>query len=144
MDLLVALDQSEPAQEALEYAARAHPDADVTAVHAINPIDVLQGDEGMYGGYEGHAYEELVESQREAAEELFADAREVVADRDVSLATETVVGHPAREIVSFAEERGSDHVFVGSHGRSGVSRVLLGSVAERVVRRAPVPVTVVR
>jgi len=46
--------------------------------------------------------------------------------------------------VEYAEESDVDHIVIGSHGRSGVSRILLGSVAESVVRRADMPVTVVR
>jgi len=55
-----------------------------------------------------------------------------------------VVGRPAREITDELESGEYDHVVMGSHGRSGVSRILLGSVAETVLRRSPVPVTVVR
>jgi nucleotide-binding universal stress UspA family protein len=55
-----------------------------------------------------------------------------------------VSGDPANEIVAYAEETDVDHIVVGSHGRSGLSRVLLGSTAEKVVRRSPVPVTVVK
>ena len=47
-------------------------------------------------------------------------------------------------IVEYVETHDVDHVVIGSHGRKGLSRVLLGSVAELVVRRSPVPVTVVR
>jgi len=46
--------------------------------------------------------------------------------------------------VEFAHEGDCDHVIIGSHGREGILRVLLGRVAETVVRRAPMPVTVVR
>ncbi|MFP4187941.1 MAG: universal stress protein [Halobacteriales archaeon] len=55
-----------------------------------------------------------------------------------------VLGDPAREIVAYAEENNVDRVVMGSHGRDGATRVLLGSVAETVVRRSPTPVTVVR
>ena len=50
----------------------------------------------------------------------------------------------ARTIVEHAKDDGFDHIVMGSHGRSGVSRILLGSVAEKVVRSSTVPVTVVR
>jgi len=43
-----------------------------------------------------------------------------------------------------AEEGAFDHVVVGSHGRTGVSRIILGSTAENVIRRSPVPVTIAR
>ncbi|MFB6177175.1 MAG: universal stress protein, partial [Halobaculum sp.] len=58
--------------------------------------------------------------------------------------TDTAVGRPASAIVEYAETNEVDHLVLGSHGRTGVSRLLLGSNAEKVVRRSPVPVTVVR
>ncbi len=54
------------------------------------------------------------------------------------------VGDPASEIVEWADEEGCDLVVVGTHGRSGIPRLILGSVAERVVRQAHVPVLVAR
>ena len=53
-------------------------------------------------------------------------------------------GAPADEIVRYASEHDIDVVVMGTHGREGVARVLLGSVAEKVVRRAPCPVLTVR
>jgi nucleotide-binding universal stress UspA family protein len=53
-------------------------------------------------------------------------------------------GGPAREIVAYAERSGADLVLMGTHGRGGINRILLGSVAERVVRSSPVPVLTVR
>jgi len=58
--------------------------------------------------------------------------------------TAVVVGRPAREIVRYADDHDIDQIVMGSHGRDRASRVLLGSVAETVARRAPVPVTIVR
>lgn len=53
-------------------------------------------------------------------------------------------GSPSAEIVKLASEEQADLVSMGTHGRSGVSRVLLGSVADRVIRTAPCPVLTVR
>lgn len=138
MDVLVAFDDSDPSWEALEFALAEHPEADVTVLHAINPYDTSYGEATQFG------LENVIENRREEAETLFEDAREIAYDHDGDFETETVVGEPAREIISYLEDEPVDRVFVGSHGRSGLSRVLLGSVAERIVRRAPVPVTVVR
>lgn len=52
-------------------------------------------------------------------------------------------GSPAAQIVKYAEEKGVDLIVVGTHGRTGVTRALLGSVAEQVVRTAPCPVLAV-
>jgi len=57
--------------------------------------------------------------------------------------TTTVEGRPSREIVSVAREEGVDCIVMGTHGRAGIDRLILGSVAERVVRTAPVPVVTV-
>jgi len=53
-------------------------------------------------------------------------------------------GHPAREICRYAEEQAIDLIVIGSHGRSGLGRLLLGSVSHAVVNQAHCPVTVVR
>lgn len=58
--------------------------------------------------------------------------------------TEIVEGTPSREIVAYADEADCDLVVMGTHGRGGLDRLLLGSVAERVVRSADVPVLTVR
>ncbi|AGB30570.1 UspA domain-containing protein [Natrinema pellirubrum DSM 15624] len=138
MHQLVALDDSEPGWAALEFACREHPDDDLTVVHAVDPTDSGYG-EMAHLGPEG-----LLERQREAAEELLAEADERAAEYDCALETATIVGQPAEAIVDFAVENGVDRIVVGSHGRTGFSRVLLGSVAERIARQAPVPVTIVR
>ncbi|MFC4248969.1 universal stress protein [Natribaculum luteum] len=138
MDILVALDDSEPAWDALEYALSEYPAADLTLLHVVNPYDVGYGEAAHFGAGT------VVDEKCDEADELFETASERAADHEGSVTTETVVGAPAREVVDYAAENAIDHVIVGSHGRSGVSRVLLGSVAETVTRRAPVPVTVVR
>jgi nucleotide-binding universal stress UspA family protein len=53
-------------------------------------------------------------------------------------------GGPIREIVDFAERENVDLIVMGSHGRTGISRLLMGSVAEGVARRAPCPVMIVK
>jgi len=138
MRVLVPIDDSDPAREALEHAITTFPDAEITVLHVINPSLVMRHGEMAYD------YERLMGLEEEEAETLFETAREIADDHDASVTTEIVIGRPSRGIVEFATENDVDQIVLGSHGRSGVSRVLLGSVAERVVRRAPVPVTVVR
>jgi nucleotide-binding universal stress UspA family protein len=54
------------------------------------------------------------------------------------------MGDPASEIVRIAEDDAAEMIVLGTHGRTGVTRLLMGSVAEAVVRRAPCPVLVYR
>lgn len=136
--ILIPIDGSEHATKALSYAFEEFPDAEVTVINVIDPIDVGYTSTVGMPGYS----EEWYEDSKENAEELFAEAQEKADEYGTTVSTITDVGQPAQTIVTAAED--FDHVVMGSHGRSGVSRILLGSVAETVVRRSPVPVTVVR
>lgn len=60
--------------------------------------------------------------------------------RELRVETEMAEGDPAREIVRTAQDIGCDLIVMGTHGRTGLERLLMGSVAERVVRKAPCPV----
>jgi nucleotide-binding universal stress UspA family protein len=76
---------------------------------------------------------------------LWAELRQVRSpDPAVPLEHQLVEGEPADEIVRVAQETGCDLVVLGTHGRTGLDRLLMGSVAEQVVRRAPCPVLTVR
>ena len=136
--VLVPIDGSDGAWDALEHAVTEHPDAHLTLLYVINPVGAGAG--GQVGDV-GYA-EEWYETAERRAEELF----DVAADRldGHAFDSEIVVGRPAQSIVEFADEHPIDAIVMGSHGREGVSRILLGSVAETTVRRSPVPVTVVR
>ena len=141
MHVLVAVDESEPSWQALDHALETFTDADITAIHVVDPVELVYGD--AEGGYFDQS---IFDSAMGAGETLLERASERAADVGRADALETVLetGQPSREIVDFAAENDVDHVVIGSHGRSGVARVLLGSVAESVARRADVPVTIVR
>lgn len=138
MGMLVALDDSEPGWAALEFACREHPDAGLTVLHVIDLT------ESGYGEFAHLGSDQLLEHRQNQADDLFERARELAAEYDCSIETETRRGQPASAIVEYADSAGVDRIVVGSHGRQGVARVLLGSVAERVARRAAIPVTIVR
>ncbi len=136
--VLVALDGSPGSERALRNACERFADDEVTALYALDP----------FGHYRDRRFpDSLGDWNRELseyAEELFAEARSTAADHGVDLRTETVTGDPARVIPAYAAENEVDEVVVGAHAATGAVSVLLGSVAEAVVRRSPVPVTVVR
>jgi nucleotide-binding universal stress UspA family protein len=85
--------------------------------------------------------QELAEQTDVLLEQWRAEAK---ADGAPRIATAKAIGEPAAEIVAAANEGKFDVVVVGTHGRTGLAHALLGSVAERVVRRAPMPVVTVR
>lgn len=136
--ILVPMDDSPMATRALEHALSMHPDARVTVLHVIDYIEESYSTRALVGP------EKLKERGRERSEELFERAERIADDHDIDIETESVVGDPSRQIVDYADEHDVDQIVMGCHGRSPMSRVLLGSVAETVSRRAPVPVTIVR
>jgi nucleotide-binding universal stress UspA family protein len=81
---------------------------------------------------------------REDGEEALERVRSIVEGHGIPIETHLIEGSPSREIVDFAVEQNCDLIVMGTHGRGGIDRLLLGSVAERVVRGSPVPVLTVR
>ncbi|MDZ7700659.1 MAG: universal stress protein [Halobacteriales archaeon] len=138
--VLVPHDGSPQADEALEHALREYPDADVTVLHVIDPSDTGYSAGAMLPDFS----EQWYEAAKATAEEIFTAAKELAADHGGEFRTARELGRPSRQIVDYADANDADHIVIGSHGRTGVSRILLGSVAETVARRSPVPVTVVR
>lgn len=62
----------------------------------------------------------------------------------LAVVTGIVEGNPHEEILEYVTEHENRHIIMRTHGRTGLDRVVIGNVAERVVRRSPVPVLTVR
>jgi nucleotide-binding universal stress UspA family protein len=137
--VLVPVDGSPQSAAALEFTAEEWPGASVTLLHVIDPALAS----GVGRGVIPSGSEEWYQNAKARANGLFEEARDGIAD-DVTVSTRTEVGRPARTIVEVVRGDDFDHVVMGSHGREGVSRIILGSTAEYVVRRSPTPVTIVR
>jgi len=136
--VLVPMDDSPLARRALEFALAVHPDATFTVLYVVDYVEESYGAEMLVGPAE------LRDRATTRADRILADARDVATDHDVRPATVTAFGDPARTIVDYVDDEGIDLVVMGSHGRSLVSRALIGDTAYTVVRRATVPVTLVR
>lgn len=93
-----------------------------------------------YGG--GELYYGLPDPNSERILKMLEDVRPT--DQTVAFTHRLTMGDPAGEIVRIAAEEGVEMIVLGTHGRSGMTRMLMGSVAETVVRRAPCPVLVYR
>jgi len=96
-----------------------------------------------YSGEIGIPPEELLQLAGRESEAVF-DALREHGDLLATAARFVRVGHAADVIEKLASEWSADMIVIGSHGRGGVGRALLGSVADAVVRHAPCPVLVVR
>ena len=138
--ILVPFDGSPLSERALERAVTMHPDSAITVLHVIDPVRVIYvaESEGIGSAETWH------ERMTERASEICAGAEARAAEHDCEVTTDTATGSPARVILEYVDEHGIEHVIMGSHGRSGVSRLVLGSVAEQVMRQSPVAVTIVR
>jgi nucleotide-binding universal stress UspA family protein len=139
--ILLPLDASEQARKAFDWAVdELDPEETrLTLLHVTHPGDPghLPGvSVGLSPGDDGYA--------EAVADEYLSGFADEADERGFENEKAHVFGDPAREIVAYADENSVDRVVIGSHGRSGGARILLGSVAENVVRRAPCPVTVVR
>jgi nucleotide-binding universal stress UspA family protein len=136
--LLLPVDGSPQSLHAVRFAAEEWRDAAVTLLNVINPVEA-----GYSGGALPSGSEEWYQEARARSQSVFDEARTELPE-STTVTTRIEVGRPAQTIVEVAKEGDVDHIVIGSHGREGISRVILGSVAEHVVRRSPVPTTVVR
>lgn len=140
--ILVPVDWSSQSEKAFAYALEELPEPRITLLHVLNPVSMLGYADETTLDLEGYRNEE--QRRRERADQMFEEYRDKATARGIDIETVTTTGKPARRILEAAENREVDHIVMGSHGRSGVGRVLFGSVAETVTRRSTVPVTIVR
>jgi nucleotide-binding universal stress UspA family protein len=140
--ILVPTDFSEYAEYAFTWALQIAADwqAKLILFHATSPISPLAFPDSVY----------LPELQR-LETDMLADAERRMAtfvekkgSSTVVVETRVVVGEPVFEICQAVEREQADLIIMGSHGRTGLAHVLLGSVAERVIRHASCPVVVAR
>ena len=138
--ILVPLDFSVNSDRALEYAAglARRFDAALHLVHVCELPVALSASLDSFGGVYGNWSERLGE---DAAREL-AGLKKRITGRKVT--TEVLFGNAASAIVEAAESNNADLIVMGTHGHGPVLHVVMGNVAERVVRHAPCPVLTVR
>lgn len=142
-NILVPVDFSALSDAALEQAKllAAPLDASVHVIHVVEeryaaglwPVEV-------YTAGTPQTFELLVREAEKRMTGLFTEDER----RQFRATTDVLVGPPAHTIVDEAAHLGADLIVMGTHGRSGVAHMMIGSVAEKVVRSAPCPVLVVR
>ncbi|SDL04516.1 universal stress protein [Natronorubrum texcoconense] len=135
--LLVPMDDSERARAALEHAVSLFPDDEVTVLHVVDDLEA---------GYGGGRPPVTTGGEKRVDDEdpdFFEDVRSIAAAHDRTVETTVIEGTSADAILEYAREHDVDQIVMGSQGRSGVSRMLLGSIAEAVTRQSSVPVTIV-
>ncbi len=135
--ILVPTDGSAGMDDVITHAgtlARAHD----SEVHALYVVDT-----GRFSTLPAETTWESVTTMLEREGEMALDSFERLIGDGVAVEGAVVEGGPSREIVEYAREHDCDLIVMGTHGRGGIDRLLLGSVAERVVRSSTVPVVTV-
>jgi nucleotide-binding universal stress UspA family protein len=138
--ILVPTDFSECSDEAVRYGlelARRF-DANVHLLHVVHDpaTQAWAGD-----GFSVPLLEVVEQWQRDSLERL---QTAVPVTDEARVTVQAIVGSPALEILRYASAHAVDLIVMGTHGRGGVSHMLVGSIAEKMVRRAPCPVLTVR
>jgi nucleotide-binding universal stress UspA family protein len=140
--ILVPTDFSEPSDEALAYA-RQLADAFGSSLHVLHVLEDLAAHAWtteVYVSALPGAREEMERQARERLDRLLSPAQRAKYLAEIALR----FGSPFVEIVRYARDEQIDLIVLGTHGRGAIAHMLLGSVAERVVRKAPCPVLTVR
>lgn len=137
MKVLLAIDSSPVSKNVLrEIEMRPWPEN--TTMCVLNVVDVVSGATVLM------SLEPFVKEETEAAQKLVEDAADRIRNRVVQVTAEVATGDPAKEIVEQAKNWEADFIFSGSHGHSGITRFLVGSVAKAVLRDAHCSVGIVR
>jgi len=135
MKILLPVDGSESAMRAVRYIA-AHPNS-VSEVHLLHVRHHLPGDVQRFVNHE-----ELKRFHQEEAAKALEPAKAALGA--MLTKDHIVLGDPAESIAKLADELGVDQIVMGTHGRSGLSGLLMGSVAAKTLHYAKVPVLVVK
>jgi nucleotide-binding universal stress UspA family protein len=127
--------------------------ADAAVTHAVDlatqygaELHVLFVADAREAGHGAPAIsaDQLQQAMTDHGEEVTARVADRTRAEDVETVTAVRSGIPDEEIRAYVEDEDCDLVVMGTHGRTGIERYLLGSVAERTVRQSPVPVLTVR
>lgn len=141
MKILVPTDFSDCATTAqataIDLARRL--DGEIVLLHVL--VEATLYAEGMPGAPNVRS---VYDAQRKWAEAALDARAGELRGQGIKTSWRTATGIPFEEIVNIAAEERADMIVIGTHGRTGLNRVLLGSVAERAIRLAPCPVLTVR
>ncbi len=138
--LLVPVDGSEAARKLAQFVVRMHQRGAPAEIHLLNvQLPVESGHARMFV-----SREDVDRYHREEAHAALKPAQEVLDAAGIAHQDHVLVGHVVPSICAFADEQGFDAIIIGTHGRSGLKGLVMGSVAQDVVQEARIPVTLVK
>lgn len=142
--IMVPVDGSDTSNKALVTALQMARETGgrVRLIHVVEELAYMTGYE-QFGGYSG----ELISAMRETGNKVLNDAMDIAKAAGVetdNLLYDSFGARLAEVVADSAKQWEADLIVVGTHGRRGVGRVLMGSGAEQILRMSPVPVLVIR
>lgn len=137
-EIMLPTDGSEPAGVAVEHGL-AVAERTGARVHVVNVVDVAE----LSAGPDYTLPTELLENFRERGERVTEEIASAAEARGIDAVTAVREGFPAQDLLEYADEQDIDLIAMGTQGRTGLSRFLLGSTTERIIRRADAPVLAV-
>jgi nucleotide-binding universal stress UspA family protein len=139
--ILVAVDESEAAREAFDLACKLALE-DQASLVLLNVIDVSKLIAAS--GYDAPYPQETLDIMRNAGQQLLDERKAAAQKSGLKVTTTLGEGDAVDEILRVSSESSTGLICIGTHGRQGLVRLFIGSVAEGVLRRSEVPVLVVR
>lgn len=138
--IIIAVDLSEANTEILHeaFSFATHLDAKITLVSIITMyVDFLHSDMSLLPTQ----WEEIYETQKTHAQNELLKIKEAHPEKSIDIYTN--IGNPKFDIIDYAEKTNADYIVMGTHGRTGLTHVVLGSTAEYVIRHATMPVLII-
>ncbi|MDY6771355.1 MAG: universal stress protein [Candidatus Nanohaloarchaea archaeon] len=135
-NILIPTDGSSGTEKAVEHALDLAETYDAT-IHVLYVID-------MHPSYHGVLSENYIDELKDEGEKAIDDVVEKATGRGRKVTTKIARGIPHKVILRYAEENDIDLIAMGTHGRTGIRHLALGSVAEKVIRAADIPVLTAR
>jgi nucleotide-binding universal stress UspA family protein len=142
MRILLAVDDSKFSEAATQAVIlQATKDTDIRVLHVIEPISHM-----IAGGMAGYdpSLDAAAAAESKQAEALVAKTAELLRSKGLKATSATDQGDPKSKIIDIATEWHADLIVMGSHGRKGLGRFLMGSVSSAVANHAPCSVEIVR
>jgi nucleotide-binding universal stress UspA family protein len=137
--VLVPLDGSELAESILPFAEKVAGPAELILLRVVEPLSA-----GEVMASAGVVTPDALLARELDAKHYLAGVEQRLKSKGLRVQRRLQLGHPAEEILATAKASGADLIAMTTHGRSGLGRLLFGSVAEAVMRASPVPVLMVR
>ena len=142
--VMVPLDGSELAECVLPYVEAIGTGCNVAKVTLVRVVPPLKLHGGVESGLSPEIRQQLEDDSKRIAGEYLEEKAQQLRDKGVVAESAVLFGEVVHELIEFTSAHEVDLIITATHGRSGVSRWFLGSIADRTLRASPVPVLMVR